>query len=133
MFPERMKRVEEEMKRELAIMIDREIKDPRLGEGMVSVSQVTVSKDLRQANVYVSRLGDDPEADRECLEALDHAKGFMRRQLNERMRLKYIPELHFHLDTGPRRAMELEDLFRQIHEQNPPDAEAEDKDEDENS
>lgn len=125
MFPERMKRVEEQMQRELAVLIDREIKDPRVT--MVTVAHVKVTKDLRQAEVYVSRLGDDPQADRECLEGLDRAKGFLRRQLNERMRIKHIPDLHFHLDTGPRRAMELEDIFRQIHEQSPPPTESEDE------
>jgi len=115
------------MKRELAVLLDRELKDPRLGEGMITVSSVRVSKDLRQANVYISRLGDDPEGDKDCLEALEHAKGFLRRQLNDRMRLKHIPDLHFHLDTGPRRAMELEDIFKQIREQTPQESEEEDE------
>lgn len=127
MFPERMKRVEEQMQRELAVLVDREVKDPRVGAGMVTVSHVHVSKDLRQANVYVSRLGDDPQADRDCIEALERAKGFLRRQLNERMRMKYIPDLHFHLDEAPRRAMELEDLFRQIHEEQSSKAEGDDE------
>jgi len=116
-FPERIKRVEEQMQRELAIMLDREVKDPRIG--MVTVSHVRVTRDLRQADVYVSRLGDDPQGDKDCIEGLAKASGYLRHQINERMRLKHIPELKFHLDTAPRHAMELEDIFRQIHEQSP--------------
>ncbi|MCX7016529.1 MAG: 30S ribosome-binding factor RbfA [Candidatus Sumerlaeota bacterium] len=125
MFPERIKRVEQEMARELAGILDREIKDPRVG--MVTVSRVHVTKDLRAADVYVSRLGDDAKADQECLQALEHAAGYIRRLVGERMVLKFLPELKFHLDTSVRYAMALEEIFKKIHESEPPREEAEEE------
>ena len=118
MFPERVKRVEQEMAKELAVILDREIKDPRVG--MVTVSRVHVTKDLRVADVYVSRLGDDAKADAECIQALEHAAGFVRRLVGERMALKFLPDLKFHLDTSIRHAMALEEIFKKIHESEPP-------------
>jgi ribosome-binding factor A len=115
MFPQRIKRVEEQVARELAGILDREIKDPRVG--MVTVSHVHVTRDLRQADVYVSRLGNDPQTDLECLKALNGASGFIRRLLGQRIELKFLPDLRFRLDTSPREAMALEQIFRKIHEE----------------
>jgi ribosome-binding factor A len=114
-LPERMKRVEEQVARELGVILDREIRDPRVG--MVTISRVHVSRDLRKADIYVSRLGEDEESDRQCLEGLEGARGYIRRLLGRRVVLKYLPELAFHLDTGPRQAMAIEAIFRQIHQE----------------
>ena len=115
MFPERMKRVQQQVARELAIILDREIKDPRVG--MVTVSHVGVSRDLRKADVYVSRLGEDSTEDKECLEGLEKASGYIRRLLAQRVEFKNIPALNFHLDTAPSKAIEMEKLFKQINDE----------------
>jgi ribosome-binding factor A len=86
------------MQRELADLIRTELKDPRLGS-MVSVSGVTVSRDLSHARVYVSVLGDETQTT-ESLKILQHAAGFLRHRLGQSMRMRVIPELHFHLDRS---------------------------------
>jgi ribosome-binding factor A len=110
--PERIKRVENQVARELAVILDQDIKDPRVG--MATVSRVRVSKDLRAADIHVSRLGDNAQEDADCMAALAAASGYIRKLLGERIALRFLPELRFHLDTSARKAMELEKLFKEI-------------------
>jgi len=104
----RTRRVGEQMQRELADLIQRELKDPRLG--FVTVSAVDVSKDLSYAKVYVSTLGDSPEIE-QTLEALSHASGFLRRELGRRMILRIVPELRFVHDVSVERGNRLSALI----------------------
>lgn len=78
-------------------MLHEEIKDPRLG--MVSISGVTVSRDLAHAKVYVSVLGDEA-AVTASLRVLNNAAGFLRRRLGQQMRIRAVPRLHFHYDQS---------------------------------
>ena len=82
---------------ELATLLARELKDPRLE--MATVSHVEVSPDLRHARVYVSRLGSESEQ-QDTLEGFQRATGFIRGQLGKRLHLRYIPQLTFALDTA---------------------------------
>ncbi|MDH3871233.1 MAG: 30S ribosome-binding factor RbfA [Gammaproteobacteria bacterium] len=95
-FP-RTRRVGEQIQRELASLLHEEIKDPRLG--MVSISGVTVSRDLAHAKVYVSVLGDEA-AVTASLRVLNNAAGFLRRRLGQQMRIRAVPRLHFHYDQS---------------------------------
>jgi ribosome-binding factor A len=95
-FP-RTRRVGEQVQRELAELIRSELKDPRVG--MISISGVTVSRDLSHARVYISVLGDEAQTSG-SLKALQHAAGFLRHRLGQVMRMRVIPELHFHLDRS---------------------------------
>jgi ribosome-binding factor A len=95
-FP-RTHRVGEQIQRELAALIQGELKDPRLG--MISVSAVSVSRDLGHARVYVSVLGSD-EQTTESMRVLSHAAGYLRHKLGRSMHMRVIPELHFHLDRS---------------------------------
>ncbi len=88
----RTRRIGEQMQRELAELIQREVKDPRVG--MVTVSAVEVSRDLAHAKVYVSSLLT-PEKMDDALVGLSRAAGFLRRELGRRMALRTIPQLHF--------------------------------------
>lgn len=115
MFPDRLRRVEEQIQRELATLLDRDVRDPRIG--MVSVTRVSVSRDLRQADVWISRLADDPEGERECQEGLEKARGFLRKSIGDRVRLKFTPDLRFHMDSGIREAAAMDHLFRQIEKE----------------
>ena len=82
---------------ELATLLARDLKDPRLE--MATVSHVEVSPDLRHARVYVSRLGSEAEQ-QDTLEGFQRATGFIRGQLGKRLHLRYIPQLTFALDTA---------------------------------
>jgi ribosome-binding factor A len=106
-FP-RSQRVAEQLQRELAGLICRELKDPRVE--LVTVTAVEVSKDLAYAKVFVSSLGEtQPHAD--VIAALQHAAGFLRRGLGQTLRLRVIPELRFQYDETPERAARLEALI----------------------
>ncbi len=95
-FP-RTRRVGEQIQRELAGLVHAEIKDPRLG--MVSISGVTVSRDLAHAKVYVSVLGDEA-AVTASLRVLNNAAGFLRRRLGRQMRIRAVPRLRFYFDQS---------------------------------
>ena len=82
----------EQIQRELAVLIREEVKDPRLG--MVSVSGVEVSRDMGNAKVYVSVLGDE-QVTADSLEVLKRAAGFLRHELGRRMVLRAVPQLRF--------------------------------------
>jgi ribosome-binding factor A len=95
-FP-RTRRVGEQIQRELAGLVHAEIKDPRMG--MVSISAVTVSRDLAHAKVYVSVLGDEA-AVTASLRVLNNAAGFLRRRLGQQMRIRAVPRLRFYFDKS---------------------------------
>jgi ribosome-binding factor A len=91
----RTRRVGEQLQRELAELIRNELKDPRLG--MISVSAVTVSRDMGHAKVFVSVLGSE-EQTAASMKVLRHAAGFLRHKLGKLLHMRVIPELHFFLD-----------------------------------
>lgn len=106
----RTDRVGDQLQKELAVLIQREVKDPRLG--MVTVSGVTVSRDLGYADVYVTLLGEDsPERVAENLKVLRQAAGFLRGQIAKRIKLRHVPELRFHFDESVVRGHRLSSLI----------------------
>lgn len=108
----RPERVGHRMQREIAEIISRELRDPRLG-AMVSVTDVEVTPDLSFARVFVSVLKDGAERDR-VLEGLQSAAGFIRRTLGPRLGLREVPELRFQLDTSIERGARVEDLLKRL-------------------
>ena len=90
-----------------------ELKDPRIG--FATVTAVRVTPDLRHARVFVSVLGS-PEEQQETMKGLDSAKSHLRVVLGREIRMRYLPDLTFELDTVPQEAEHLEELFRKIHE-----------------
>lgn len=100
------------IREEISRMLLREIKDPRIG--FVTITKVTVSKDLRFVKVYFSVLGDQ-SAREESLKGLNSAKGFMRRELGRRLRLRYVPDIAFSFDASLDHMGRLSELIRQIH------------------
>lgn len=101
----RTDRIADQIQRDLALLLQREIKDPRVG--MVTINSVNVSKDLSFADVYVTfmAVADEANVD-EGLEVLEHAGGFLRSMLAKSIQLRTIPKLRFHYDhtivDGPR-------------------------------
>lgn len=108
----RTHRVEDLLRAELSSLILRRMNDPRVR--LASVSGVDVSPDLRRARVLLSALGSDSER-RECLEALQHARGFLRSQLARGLRhMKTIPELVFELDEGPEYSQHISTILEDL-------------------
>jgi ribosome-binding factor A len=101
------------MRGEIADVLLRRVKDPRIG--FVTVTGVKVSPDLRHATVFVSLLEEGAPA-AETLAALERASGFIRAELGQRMRMKYTPELAFKQDTTPSRAAHLEAVLDELSE-----------------
>ncbi len=105
----RTRRIAEQLQRELAQLIREEVKDPRLG--MVTVVDVEVSRDLSHAKVFVTLLTGDEEARMTSVAILNDAAGMLRKFLGRRLRLRTIPQLHFHYDQSIEKGAELSALI----------------------
>jgi len=106
---QRVRRVGDQIQRELAELIRDSVRDPRIGT--VTVSGVEVSRDLGHARVYVTVLGAEPEESRRAAELLGHAAAFLRRELSKRMRLRSVPQLHIDYDPSFDRGAHLGQLI----------------------
>ena len=114
----RMERVNTLMQREISELILRELRDPRLDE-FVSVTEVSVSPDLRYARVFVSSMGGQ-EKQHQILEALGSAAGFLRSELAKKVRLRRMPELHFQWDNSIEKGDRILRLIDEVtHQENP--------------
>ncbi len=111
----RQERINDLLQEELSQLLQQELKDPRLGTGLVSITEVTVSPDLRHATVYVSQLGDVAER-ANVLRALGSAANFLHGRLLQRLALRHVPELHFRFDPTIERAARLTALIHEVHE-----------------
>jgi ribosome-binding factor A len=103
----RPERVGEEIRKELAVILAREVHDP--GIGFVTLTRTKVSPDLQLVRVYYTLIGD-AKAKRDTQAALDRATPFLRRQIGSRVRLRRVPELRFEFD----RSVEHQDRIEQI-------------------
>lgn len=102
-------RVGEQIQRELALLLQQEVKDPRIG--MVTVSDIELSTDLAQARVYVTIYGQDGQQ-KQALQALNHAAGFLRSELARRLSLRSIPVLRFYYDTAAEQGHRIDALLQ---------------------
>ncbi|MBI0102622.1 MULTISPECIES: 30S ribosome-binding factor RbfA [Gilliamella] len=112
----RSSRVGHELQKEIAIILQREIKDPRLG--MVTVSGVEISRDLSYAKVFVTFLNDDdPQVIEQGLNVLNDAKGYIRTLIGKAMRLRIIPEIKFFYDESLVKGMQMSSLVSDVIKQ----------------
>ncbi|MCM3594257.1 MULTISPECIES: 30S ribosome-binding factor RbfA [Bacillaceae] len=111
----RANRVGEQMKKELGEIISRKIKDPRIG--FVTVTDVRVSGDLQIAKVYISVLGDEEKREN-TLKGLAKAKGFIRSEIGQRIRLRKTPEILFEFDESVDYGNRIETLIHEINQEN---------------
>lgn len=108
---ERHSRLEHQIKREVSHILATEVKDPRLG--MISITDVEVSRDLSWAKIYFSMLGSDEERNR-TLEGLERAKGFVRSELAKRIRVRHTPEIIFLFDPSLEHGAKMDALLRTL-------------------
>ena len=108
MASNRMGRIQEEVQRELAALIPT-VKDPRV-TGMISVTAVSVTPDLRYAKVYISVL--DRESRTQVIRGLTSAAGYLRRELGRRLKLRYTPELSFEEDDSIDQGARILEMLR---------------------
>jgi ribosome-binding factor A len=108
----RVHRVAEQIQVELADIIHRRLKDPR--RGFITLTGVDLTPDLKLAKVYVSAL--EAEDLEQGLATLKRAKGFLRHELGQRIRLRYLPDLQFFADQSVEYGNRVEELLRGLHE-----------------
>ena len=103
----RSERVAGQLRRELAQVIQKEVRDPAVG--FISVSDVEVTRDLAHAKVFVTVFESEKAA--ETLEALQRKAPFLRHRLSQEMRLRSVPELHFHHDSSVETGQRMDNLI----------------------
>lgn len=102
------------IKEELGKILQRELKDPRIG--FASITNVRVSRDISHAKIYVSVFGDKAQQ-QATMDGLESAKGFIRSELGKRIRLRSVPELHFTADTSLEEGSKVLSLLNQIQKE----------------
>ena len=115
--PLRVKRVAEAIKEEASLTITQKLADPRLG--FVTVTRVKISRDLRDAVIYISILGGTSERSK-ALHALADAAGFIKRGIGDRLELRFTPNIRFEFDEGIDKSIRVAELLRQASEEPPP-------------
>ena len=109
----RLRKVESLLKEEISDLISRGvIKDPRLAP-LTTITDVEVSRDLHYAKVYVSLFGDR-KIRTQCVDALNHASGFIHVKLKKSIRLRFIPKLTFFADDSIERGVRLTNKIRDL-------------------
>jgi len=108
----RVEQVNKLLRREISDLLQRQVKDPRLGS-FVAITDVSTSHDLRHAKAFVSCIGDKKEK-QEILSVLAGASGFFRKELAKRLKLRRIPEISFHWDDSIERGVRLLELIDKV-------------------
>ena len=119
----RIQRIQSMMKDELTLLINRELKDPRIPS--VSVTNVELTRDAKQATVFISILSlnqtsADPELMESCLGALEKSKGYLKKSISKIMQLRFVPELLFREDKGLENTLRVHELLKQISDEKKP-------------
>jgi len=110
----RSEKVADLIQKEISQMLVKSIKDPRIG--FVTITRVTVSEDCRFAKVYFSVAGTPAERE-SSMKGLDSAKGYVRKELGRRIRLRYTPEIMFQFDPSIEYAIHMEELIQSLHQE----------------
>lgn len=105
-------RVADQIRKELSVLIAREVHDP--GIGFLTITRVKVTPDLQQARVFYTTIGD-AEARKDTARALGRATPFLRRQVGQRLRLRNVPELTFMYDESIEQQDRIEKIIQEIH------------------
>lgn len=108
----RVRKIQEFIKQEVGNMLLHDLKDPRLG--FITVTGVKLTGDLREAVIYVSLFGKEEEK-KASMDVLNQAKGFIRRELGQRLKVYYTPSIAFAEDTSLDYGMHIEGLLKKIH------------------
>ena len=111
----RSERIAEEIKRSVSKTINNDLKDPRLN-GLISVTRVNVTRDLRYAKIFISLFGEENTKD-EVFDVLKNAKGYIRRELASNLRIRFVPEITFKLDESMEYSAHIQKLLNEVSRQ----------------
>ncbi|GAC1473059.1 MAG: 30S ribosome-binding factor RbfA [Chloroflexota bacterium] len=109
MSERRQQRVAEEIKRRSSQFIRDELKDPRIG--FLTITGVEINSDLTNATIFVSVLGDEDQQ-KQTMAALQSAKGLIKRDIGDWLRIRTVPEIHFKLDTSIERGTRILEIIK---------------------
>jgi ribosome-binding factor A len=109
----RSERTSKLIQREISGLLEREVNDPRLSK-LISVTEVTLSPDLKHAKIFVSTLGSGINNKEDMLAGFNNASGFLRKELASHLKLKYTPQLSFHYDDSIERGARLLKLIGEL-------------------
>lgn len=110
----RIDRVQEELRHHVSQIVQQELNDPRIG--LVTITRVEVNPDLREARVFFTTI--DPEESLEAaVERLNASRGFVRKLIGERIRMKFTPQINFIYDDSLEKQGRIDDIIEKIHEE----------------
>ena len=124
---ERTDRIEEEIKKIVSVLIDRGLKDPRL-TGLISVTKVSVTNDLKYCKIYVSMLGTKDTS--EAMDALSSAAGFVRKEIGSKIRMHSTPEVKFELDDSMEYGAHIQNIINDLGITHDEETDGEDEEDD---
>ena len=107
---ERTDRIAEEIKKVISEMIQNELKDPRV-KGLISITKVMLTKDLKFCKIYVSVMGADKE---EVIQGIKSGAGYMRKELGNRVQIRILPELQFVIDDSIEYGAHIDKVIKDI-------------------
>lgn len=110
----RSARVASQMQKELAIILQQGIKDPRIG--FITVNEVELSKDLTTAKIYITALGADEQGQKDNIVWLNDAAPYIRSEMGRRMRLRSVPYIKFYYDNSFETGMRVSELLSSVAE-----------------
>lgn len=108
----RMGRVDGEIKKQVSEIINYELKNPKV-QGIISVTRVKVTPDLRYAKIYISTL--DEKSVKKVLEGLEESKGYIRSEIAKRVNLRITPDLNFVYDDSEANGERIDEILRELH------------------
>ncbi|MEO8197999.1 MAG: 30S ribosome-binding factor RbfA [Thermoanaerobaculia bacterium] len=111
---QRTDRVADSLRKELSVLLMREVRDPRVA--LATISRVQVARDLGHARIWISVLGDE-DTRQQTMAGIEHAKGFLRSQIGRRLKLRVTPELAFELDRGAEYLQDMTELLDKLHKE----------------
>ena len=104
-------RVASQLQKELALVLQRGVKDPRLG--FITVNEIEVTRDLAVAKVYVSVMNADAETKKENIKILNDAANYLRVELGHKMKMRSVPQLRFYYDNALETGLRITELLEQ--------------------
>lgn len=110
---QRLAGIEKEMARVISKVLMEEVKNPKV-KGLVSVTNINVTEDLKFADVYFSIMGQKNVNTDEVIEGLNQIKGFLRKRVAEEIEIRYIPEIRVKLDTSIEHAIKISKLLNDL-------------------
>jgi len=111
-MPHRIERINHLIREEISELLQRHVKDPRLG-GFVAVTDVVTSPDLKTARIYISHFGSEEEK-ANTMKAITAATGFFRKELAKNLTLRHVPEISFHWDDSIEHGAHMEEIIERV-------------------